>query len=65
MYARDNAFYQRWDHIARDRATFAAWIERHVMRTRDHEEFMQKLEAASDPQALRPSALSPQPSPHA
>jgi len=64
-YARDNAFYQRWDHIARDRATFAAWIERHVMRTRDHEEFMQKLEPASDPQALRPSALSPQPSPHA
>ena len=61
-YARDNAFYQRWDHIARDRATFAAWIERHVMRTRDHEEFMQKLEAESDPPARQPSALSPQPS---
>ena len=61
-YARDNAFYQRWDHIARDRATFTDWIEQHVLRTRDHEEFMQQLEAGRDPSAHRPSALSPQPS---
>ena len=32
-YARDNAFYQRWDDIARDRDAFLAWIERHVMGT--------------------------------
>ena len=30
-YARDNAFYQRWDEISRDRQTFAAWIERDVL----------------------------------
>jgi glutaconate CoA-transferase subunit A len=64
-YARDNAFYQRWDDIARDRATFADWIERYVLRTRDHEEFMQQLEAESDARLRQRAALSPQPSTHA
>ncbi len=30
-YARDNAFYLAWDAIARDRVSFARWIERHVL----------------------------------
>jgi len=30
-YARDNAFYQRWDAISRDRGTFVDWMERHVL----------------------------------
>jgi len=46
-YARDNAFYQSWDEIARERETFRAWIDRHVMRTRDHAEFMQQLQDAA------------------
>jgi len=25
-YDRDNAFYKEWDTIARDRDTFAAWL---------------------------------------
>ncbi len=29
-YARDNAFYVEWDAIARDRASFQAWIDAHV-----------------------------------
>jgi glutaconate CoA-transferase subunit A len=29
-YARDNAFYVAWDAIARDRASFSAWIDAHV-----------------------------------
>jgi glutaconate CoA-transferase, subunit A len=33
-YARDNAFYVDWDAIARDRDTFAAWIDTHVRRAR-------------------------------
>ena len=33
-YARDNAFYQRWDAIARDRETLRAWMQRHVLDTR-------------------------------
>lgn len=30
-YGRDNAFYTAWDAIARDRQTFRAWIDSHVM----------------------------------
>ncbi len=29
-YPRANAFYKAWDAIARDRATFTAWIDTHV-----------------------------------
>jgi glutaconate CoA-transferase subunit A len=38
-YARDNAFCKAWDGIARDRATFRAWMERHVLQTSDFSEF--------------------------
>ncbi len=31
-YTRDNAFYKQWDTIARDRESFSAWIDEHVMR---------------------------------
>jgi glutaconate CoA-transferase, subunit A len=31
-YGRDNAFYTAWDAIARERATFLAWMEAHVLR---------------------------------
>jgi glutaconate CoA-transferase, subunit A len=30
-YDRDNAFYRRWDEISRDRESFLAWIEEHVL----------------------------------
>jgi glutaconate CoA-transferase subunit A len=42
-YARDNAFYQRWDDLARDREQFQAWMRRHVLETRDHREFLASL----------------------
>jgi glutaconate CoA-transferase, subunit A len=42
-YARDNAFYQRWDAIARDRDSFLAWMDRHVLRTADHRCFLDSL----------------------
>jgi glutaconate CoA-transferase subunit A len=42
-YARDNAFYQQWDEIARDRSGFNDWLQRHVLRTRDHAGFMDSL----------------------
>jgi len=47
-YARDNAFYQNWDAIARERESFLQWMDRHVRGTRDHQEFLAslKLEAA-------------------
>jgi glutaconate CoA-transferase subunit A len=46
-YERDNAFYQGWDAISRDRARFLAWIDRHVLHTRDHREFLASLHAGA------------------
>jgi glutaconate CoA-transferase subunit A len=31
-YRRDNAFYKAWDRIARDRNSFLAWMDEHVLR---------------------------------
>jgi glutaconate CoA-transferase subunit A len=31
-YKRDNAFYEAWDAISRDRDSFKAWIDEHVMQ---------------------------------
>ncbi|HTA65814.1 MAG TPA: CoA-transferase [Xanthomonadaceae bacterium] len=44
-YARDNAFYRRWDAISRDREVFIAWMERHVLATPDHRAFLESLRA--------------------
>lgn len=33
LYGRDNAFYQEWDAISRDRERFQEWIEEHVLRS--------------------------------
>lgn len=46
-YARDNAFYQAWDPIARDRDTFLAWMKRHVTGTADFVEFRRSLSGAA------------------
>ena len=46
-YARDNAFYQRWDAIARDRTTFRAWMDEHVLGCRDHAAFLARMRAAA------------------
>jgi glutaconate CoA-transferase subunit A len=48
-YARDNAFYQRWDAIARTREGFLAWMQRHVLDTRDHAGFLASLRAEATP----------------
>ena len=45
-YARNNAFYKQWDVVARERDSFNAWIERHVMGTDDFAAFKRSLEAA-------------------
>jgi glutaconate CoA-transferase subunit A len=46
-YARDNAFYQAWDGIARDRSAFQAWIDTHVLGTRTHADFLHSLDEAA------------------
>ena len=43
FYARDNAFYRRWDAIARDRDGFQDWMRRHVLDTPDHAGFLASL----------------------
>lgn len=52
-YARDNAFYQGWDAIARDRESFRTWMERHVLGTADHPGFLRSLETAGEGEAVR------------
>jgi glutaconate CoA-transferase, subunit A len=44
-YARDNAFYLRWDEISRDRSRFGEWIDRYVRSTADHRECIERLRA--------------------
>ena len=46
-YDRDNDFYQRWDSIARERDTFLAWMQRHVLGTADHRAFLASLGEAA------------------
>jgi len=43
-YQRDNTFYRRWDGIARERASFTAWMQSHVLGSRDHAEFLHSLQ---------------------
>jgi len=42
-YMRDNAFYRQWDTVARERDTFTAWMDQHVLRTQDHRGFLESL----------------------
>jgi glutaconate CoA-transferase subunit A len=42
-YARDNAFYQRWDAIARERDSFRTWMQAHVLDCRDHKAHLKSL----------------------
>lgn len=46
-YPRDNRFYLAWDEIARDRAAFTAWMERHVLGVRDHAALLRALGVAA------------------
>ena len=45
-YDRDNDFYVRWDGISRERDSFRAWMERHVVGTADVDEYHRSLELA-------------------
>ena len=43
-YSRNNAFYKQWDQISREREGFQAWMERHVLGTKDFEGFRKSIE---------------------
>ena len=42
-YDRDNRFYKAWNNIARERDTFLAWMQRHIVQTADFAEFRRTL----------------------
>lgn len=42
-YPRDNAFYEAWDGIARDRETFRGWMESHVLGPQDFSEHLNSI----------------------
>ncbi len=42
-YDRDNAFYEGWEAISRDRDAFAEWMKRHVLDTSGPEEYLASL----------------------
>jgi glutaconate CoA-transferase subunit A len=42
-YERDNIFYKKWDDIARDRDTFLAWMDKHILQTRDFAQYREVL----------------------
>jgi glutaconate CoA-transferase subunit A len=46
-YSRNNSFYKQWDPISRERDTFTAWIERHILGTKDFDGFKQSLQEAA------------------
>ena len=46
-YSRNNSFYKQWDPISRERDTFMAWIERHILGTKDFDGFKQSLQEAA------------------
>jgi glutaconate CoA-transferase, subunit A len=52
-YDRDNRFYLDWDAVARDPATFDAWLREWVLDTEDHAGYLEKL-GADRWESLRP-----------
>lgn len=42
-YDRDNAFYEAWDPVSRDRERFREWMERHVIGTENFEEYLKSV----------------------
>lgn len=43
---RDNAFYTEWDRISRDRDSFAAWMNQHVLGNDDHATYLHSIGVA-------------------
>jgi glutaconate CoA-transferase subunit A len=43
---RDNAFYQEWDAVSRERTAFVRWIDTHIRATADFAEFRRSIGAA-------------------
>ena len=51
-YDRDNRFYQSWDEISRSRGTFVHWVKKHILETKDFEEFQKALRESTKEQLV-------------
>jgi glutaconate CoA-transferase subunit A len=40
---RDNGFYKSWDAISREREGFKAWMQRHVLGTKNFSEYTRSV----------------------
>ncbi|MFZ0637679.1 MAG: CoA transferase subunit A [Candidatus Acidiferrales bacterium] len=47
-YKRDNAFCKAWDAISRERQTFLAWMDRHVLSTPDFASYRRSIETRGE-----------------
>ena len=47
-YDRDNAFYRSWSHISRDPVRLKNWMAEWIHGTRDHAEYLAKLQGEFD-----------------
>jgi glutaconate CoA-transferase subunit A len=43
-YDRDNAFYEAWDKVSRDRERFTEWMEQHVLSVEDFAEHTRSIQ---------------------
>jgi glutaconate CoA-transferase subunit A len=43
-YDRDNAFYEAWDKVSRDRERFTEWMEQHVLGVEDFAEHTRSIQ---------------------
>jgi glutaconate CoA-transferase subunit A len=43
-YDRDNAFYEAWDKVGRDRERFTDWMEQHVLGVEDFAEYTRSIQ---------------------
>lgn len=46
-YKRDNVFCKAWDGISRERETFLAWMNQHILGTADFAEYLRSIDADS------------------
>ena len=51
-YERDNGFYKTWDAISRERACFEAWMQRHVLGTKNFAEYSRSVAAEQVKEAV-------------
>lgn len=45
FYPRDNAFYEAWEPVSRDREKFSEWMREHIHETKNFAEYLRLIES--------------------